>query len=1031
MVDKDEELQKFVKDKSIRYMLLSTTFPSEVFKEAKRKHFAVILENRLGGIPRDSDIAKAAMEYFFKTGKIQNKDDLDRILQLDFFSKNIFNYEYYAQKLGKVKGIDLDPRLLKNEEYMNSKKEELEKQIIEERGHDIDEEIRKKREEYESIKSKLESDYQLDQPEPQKIETTMKYNPWWKTLGLREDPFPSTNGIANIPDGDLERIIIKTEIYEKYVSYINNVPKDLFKNTIFYGQYGSGKTTFFQYLRKPLLRAHIYPIMITLQAEPDYQNFLMNFKKKLLRELIRIFEKLKDEDITERLQALSLDEQIMQAFKLIINTGLSNGFVIFIDDIYKPPAYENIGFIFLNHLQTFKTELTQNLELQDIGFFVSAPPEWRPIISENQEYSGSISLQEEMPYPGVEQARSMFNERLSAFSTDPKKYREVNLPFAMQIYHTLKSKGAWTFRQFIHECVNRFRDGNFDILTSNPVSISSNTLKSIRQLIQQHYKLNDGINEILKSNLSTRHKTESFELLIQIFKENGFDENSELYEKKISYLSALMNAGLIIKRRGNNGNATWVVSKELTDLDRIVFERYSYYLDDYFMRLYEGNLEIESREIQVLDQKNDILQILIDSVKEKRTNSLDGVQSLLEISHGIHKEIVSEMDQISDTTKFTKFSEKCLKSIRFLTEAVALYSGIPVDSSLGDPIEFWNDFRIYPDSLADFLKLARNPPRSLESDKDYLFAPYDTAVKDIVNFLKNQINRSNTYLLPSKGLTNNELNILDEAREHIIKNDLYKAAEEVSNLIEDKLREFLYSVFSLQYGGREQRIRRVPDWARLNIIRREEENKKQGFGVSKNEFTNLSRKEYCGIFVRDHYYRDIGEENWDRTFSKLFRGWNMVDIRSFLKEFEKYNLRGTHRVKDAFTAVIQGDLIQFIRGSIKFIVSINESYFLFLENAKKEQISSSAEMRYYFPLEKSTYYLQPVRLLDSNRQRLIDRFKGSKTNTIDVSSPSDIENKYGMDYEQVFAVLTDLFSQVTPALRLIANKAPRVTIKSN
>ena len=157
----------------------------------------------------------------------------------------------------------------------------------------------------------------------------------------------------------------------------------------------------------------------------------------------------------------------------------------------------------------------------------------------------------------------------------------------------------------------------------------------------------------------------------------------------------------------------------------------------------------------------------------------------------------------------------------------------------------------------------------------------------------------------------------------------------------------------------------------------------------------------------------------------------MVDIRSFLKEFEKYNLRGTHRVKDAFTAVIQGDLIQFIRGSIKFIVSINESYFLFLENAKKEQISNSAEMRYYFPLEKSTYYLQPVRLLDSNRQRLVDRFKGSKTNTIDVSSPSDVENKYGMDYEQIFAVLTDLFSQTTPALRLIANKAPKVTIKSN
>jgi len=77
-----------------------------------------------------------------------------------------------------------------------------------------------------------------------------------------------------------------------------------------------------------------------------------------------------------------------------------------------------------------------------------------------------------MEPPTVIEART----RLAAFAIDKEKYREIGADSAEQIYRTLS---PITFRGFIKECLEQFRRGNFDILTSNPVSINPETLNSI------------------------------------------------------------------------------------------------------------------------------------------------------------------------------------------------------------------------------------------------------------------------------------------------------------------------------------------------------------------------------------------------------------------------------------------------------------------------------------------------------------------------------------------------------------------------
>lgn len=1031
MADKQEELLKFIKNVAWK-LIFQAQFPDDEFKELKREYFDRFRTEI--GIPKDKEIAEKAMEHMLKIRYFKNKDDVQRILNLEFFSKNIFNPEDYIDKYERLDSKpDLDIKLLRDKEYEAQKFSELEERVIKERTNDIDKVVKEKLDAYESIYSKLELENEIPEPEGVGIDTTVQYDPWWKKLGLKEDPFPDTNGLGNIPSSIYERIVIKTEIYERYMYYVNNIPKDLFKNIVFFGQYGCGKTTFFQYLKGPLVKAHIDPIMITISSEPDYQNFLINFKKKLSRELVKIYENLTGENIDDRLELLNIDDQVIQVFKLIKDTGRNSGFIIFIDDIYKPPAYEKISLMFLNNLQNFKSVLTQELGSFDIGFFISAPIEWKSILSNNQAYSGSISDEEEMPFPNVEQARSMFNERLSAFASDQSKYREVTSQFALQVYQTLKSKNAWTFRQFIHECLNRFKSGNFDILTSNPVSIDNNSLRTIKQALERNQRLNDGLNDILNSDISPRNKAECVELLVQIFNQKGFPEDSELYQKKRFYLNLLRKAGLIVKRRENNDKTIWVVSKDLIDFDIAIFGKFSYYLEDYFIRLFEGKLEIKKNEPSVgAGSQFTLLQDLIERIKNNKNNSLSHILPLLESTLEVHKKIISDIDSMSDTITFDKVAEKCRESIRTLSNAVSTHTGLVVSSSQGDTLDFWNDFWYYPDSLGVFLKLARTPPTS-ELSKVYLFSAYDTAFKDITSFLANQIDRSAVFVIPIQGLTNSEIKSFNDARELTCTGEYFKAVDEISKLVENKLREFLYGVFMLQYGERNNRIQRIPIHLHEGTINKHEtSDDRQGFGYSRNELTNLNRQDYSGIITGQQQFNDIGHENWYRTFSKIFKGWDIVRTRSYFNKFIQFNIRGTHFKRDAFTPTIQSDINFFITSSLTLLVRMNESFFTLLNNTKKKQISGSTDMEYYFPLdENNSSFLKQVRVSSDNRQRLVETFKRSKTNTIDLSSPTDIENKYGMSYKEVFAIVVDLIS-TNPEDTHFRNtrKCPFVTLKT-
>jgi hypothetical protein len=1050
MVDKDQQILNFVKRRDVRNAILQAEFPEEYYTRIKTEYFSGFLRNKIGK-PRDSEIAKAALDLLFKEHYFKSKDQLYELLQRKFFSRNIFDREFYFQKFAMTQGMNSEP--IENQgsrveskhttQQIDQKIEETTLQVEDKRMSVYDsneslpeqqveiqkieenpEEPRKqytrqeihpliedKRNEtkaiYESNEPLLDQEVDKHVPLREIRDIQRRLEPWWKTLGLTSDPFPSMIGLEKIKHSLYDCIIVFTELYERYVNYINNYPNELFKNIVLYGAYGSGKTTLFEYLKILLFKKKIYPALIGIDAVADYQNFLMKFKRRLREELEGILNILGGPDLTTTLDSMGLDASLPYLFKLIQQNDKCNGFVIFIDNIYKPQGYEKTALKFLNHLQTFKDELAHEICSGNIGFFISAPPDWDRILK-NQAYSGSITLEEHMRPPTVIEASNMFNLRLAAFATDKEKYREIAAESADQIYRTLKLRNEpITFRGFITECLNRLRRGNFDILTSNPVSITRETLNGILWILKGIPKLNYKINEILDLSISMRDKGECLELLVDIFNKKGLTE--EAFQNKY-YFNILRDNELIVKSTNDSGKTIWNISNDLLELNKRVNDKFDYYLDDYFLKLFEDKIEVKKIEISTSDSEEEFIEIqkLIDHFSSRTDVKGSSIRRYLKDARSFHNDIV-DMDIVANPGSLISLTKKCKASIKSISNAVAKYSDMDASDGYELAIHFWDDYWQYPESLRSFTKALDKQSQSYEPDRIALLSVYGYAFTDIVKLFLEQVRKDKILPIPFIGLKSEEIKEFDKARISYEEGDLSSAVGRIAELIEIKMREFIYSVFLLQYGDPNNRRVRIPPRILYDIRKRENIDTEKGDAINKNEFTYLNRNQYSELIAgRD----GIGYDNWEHSFSKIFTrspGWDIFKVRSYLNTFTDFHLKDSHNRPDYFTNRHQ-PVYEFIMDSIYIMILINQSYFLFLERVKKAEIPGSTTIGYYFYLSGGTP--QPVRVSQTNRMKIVELFNESPSPiSIDFSRPSELQERFRINYQELFAILYDLLSE--------------------
>jgi hypothetical protein len=237
-------------------------------------------------------------------------------------------------------------------------------------------------------------------------------------------------------------------------------------------------------------------------------------------------------------------------------------------------------------------------------------------------------------------------------------------------------------------------------------------------------------------------------------------------------------------------------------------------------------------------------------------------------------------------------------------------------------------------------------------------------------------------------------------------------------------------VFSLQYGERHARIRRIADTQRDYVRDNIAKDSKDGLSNTDNEFSYLNRHDYKPIFCGP---TSPGNKNWAHTFSKIFFDWREADVLLYLDKFARLNLQSSHHKQGVLTQEQQALIYEFIIKSIDFIKRINGSYTAMLRAVQKIDSPGTPRHRYYFSLDKGKdlQELAYINIPIDDAKRILEQWKNAGTVHLDLSNRQQLEQKYGIAYREFYAILSALLLQVPNDIQvqILKESSPQIVFQ--
>jgi hypothetical protein len=1008
-MDSTEALNLFVKN-HIKLLLLEI-FPKENFRKEKLSFF---MDSRkdLRHVPRDEEIANFTLRYMIRNGIIRDKERLSRILELPFFKENIHRVEPFDELLSlqseSIKVID--PHILSDAEKIDRIKAEITKEVIRENSQQIDEAIEKKKQQYRSLPSILEQE-DFEEPEVVRIEQEEDFTLWWKQLRLSDDPFPTQDGIFVLPEELYEKIVYKTPIFNRYLSYIKQSSGELFKDAIFFGQFGSGKTTLFDYLKKPLMNQRIFLVIIQLYSEETFQGLMAKFRKKLFLGLCDLHELIYDTNPSHSMKGVDLQEDIEVLLKKFrSDKDKVRGLIVVIDNLHKRREEFDIAMRFITNLQTFKSDILRKLPNLGIGFYVAGSTDWETIIKNDPQFSGSYMKHETMPPVTEEAAYEMLNRRLTTFAINEETIKQINIDFVKKIYRSLQNNNEpITFRSFIKATLAEFEKGNFDILTADPIHVSDQTLSEIRELFLANDTLKSRFETLFNGIQQPENKRKTLESLIEIYLRKGISEFEDSLRGNLFNFQRLSKTGLIQKTRLDS-QLKWTVCKELTDTNKHIFETYNLSLEDYLIKLFISNVNAKSNSEKGPSEDFILLDSLLNHLYNKEA------LALVRASRDVHEKAADLMETIERDTQSTEIVDDCVLSLSLLTKALARFLGIQVEiiDNRAFLSDFWRDFWFYPSEISEFL----NQAAMLKDIKKgvrvwYSCVIYRDAYFSLLNFFQQEIDKSRYIMIPVSGLTKSETEEFHDLRNQLLNHEFFETVDGLSHLMEQKLRIYLYNIFRILYGDQQSRVKHLDKGTREYILGNIEKDRTRDLGISRNEFEQLNRGNFKNFMI-GAYNKDIGLDNWRNIFQFVFSPMSENDVRDFLDTMADFNIATSHAKKSAFGGEQQARIFNYMSKSIEIIRKMNESYSSLVRKGLytiEQPFGSTPRIVFSFCNLADGKSLCPINVKPSNAARIGEHFIRQQNISVDLEDSFFIESNYGVDYREFIAILNRIINQ--------------------
>jgi hypothetical protein len=904
-------LKDFVKKESI--FLTSAQYSKEILKLKKKKVFIEQYSNKFGK-PSISDIAKKLVDFLFDLNKFSDEKGLHELIKtIPFLNKEIkktdsFDYLFEDSTDSLIISKD-DLSKLDQEDFLNRKAKELTSKIISEKSQEIDEKIKDKIEEFESIPSLLDEKEFSEPSEDDQL--VIKQTEWWQDLGLSRDPFPVQDGLSMFSKDLYDKIIYKNKLIQEYISKLNsNKEKILNKGILIIGDYAVGKTTFFDYLSYHLVKNKIIPIRLTFfHSNVEVFLYSAEFQTKLFNDLKKIY-------FNEFNIVYDINEPTIDNCKDLMNQISTKGwdFMIIIDDLHKHEGKEKIVLKFLSSLQMVKNDLIRSG--LKVGFMVAGRSVWKTEMDKEGALSGFFDTEPEViPEVSADSAYEVINNRLKTFSLHQNRTEFISKKAIEKIQIDLSKKNPYIhYRMFINSLIKKLRNKDFEILDHNFVNISQEELFEIKKNLRES-GVYDKLNLLLKECDKESLKITFIQIISRIYTKEGISESDSNFKGKEYFFKKLLSKNILSKQKTSQNTFKWVFESKIELQFSELLVNYKYYPEEYLTAIFSiKKIEKQTNELTIYNEINDFANSI--TIKELQIS-----KEQINLASKILETAISDEINSFDDKLFDKKTNEILKGLSFLSQTIFQieeYPKIPITTL--EIIELWNQYWWCPSSLAPLMNMVNSRESKSKERFGYVIVYANEVVKELFEHLKKLINSDEIewYFKPNYfNLNQDEIKLFIRANEEL--KNIYSTHFDFVKLfvdrIESKLRLTIYNFLNVIYGPIEKRLEIVGE-LKEKLIKKNIIYDNPLF----NEFINLNRGQYRKLILENKILTP-------QLFNRLFLTQNdKISMGNFFEIFSNKHLETSHNKNDIFS-MSTNELYDFIMRAIGIYESINSFYF--------------------------------------------------------------------------------------------------------
>ncbi|MHA2136016.1 MAG: AAA family ATPase [Candidatus Thorarchaeota archaeon] len=968
------------------------------------------------------EIAMDSLKYLIETRRIKNVEELRKArISSPFLSKYITHKRTneLERLLGSQESSILtkeDLSRLSQEDFLRRKTEELTEEAKKKAEIELEEERKRIQElkiqaekELEVVRmatSELEELPTAIDPEEYIKESEEPVKPteevgmlWWQRLGLSGDPFPTKLGLSRIPIEKYEDVVVKTEIFGQYLQILSKNPRELFGKTILIsGQFGSGKTTFLQYLAYKLTPHEILPIQAILDPVDDADLIRQNLYSEILSEVSTAYRNRGLSDPLTSGSEFNKDTIVTLMSYLATQSKLA-GFVLTIDGLHKAETTLDSSLEFVKQLQNFHESLdSRGINL---SILIAGSPLWLRQITRNPAHSGSFFRIDQVPSLSPQGAFSLLEKRIKAYASQDSVqifFDRAAIEFAYK-FLAEESKEYVTFRSFIDYILPRLEKGDFKDAGIS-VAIDIETVQKVGTLLDmspigpayQLFRTSTAGKSRLRRAMS--------HVLRHIYKHSHTLESEGIFRGNKGAFLVLRDSHFIERVRSRHGEHGWGMSKDfLAALENL--NELGYPPEIVFRALSMEPGEKEEADRTKLDPTLNMAQDFLAKWEAEWPEMSNQIKSFIVN----HQEILGSYGAPAE-----KLCKYCTTAIEEMVSACQVVFGTQKEADEWVR-STWVDLPV-PEITSILSKTI-----SREGEKFEYLQRYHQSAKALLEGLDTvlRVNRIVNVISSKNG--NEELKWLMSAGALFEEGDLAGAIDKVNTILEKAIRSTFHLAFSLHYGP--NHTKRLPPHVQDRIDKatyRGPELLRRDADV--NLFYHFSRGEYAEIIDRKMY--------WESIFRPIFSPRSRKEIVAALRRTFSLDDRRAHRDRPAYFRKVREEIRASISAADWILESLGRTYLFATTPLQIDRRTEDSNhfVKISFGDDRSSQWWE---LPDERLREISARIVRYKS-TIDLSVDSNIPPIFGCTVSELCATIMTLINERKIAVNFVEGSNSKIKI---